>query len=221
MQLRLALAVLVAGLSWVLNGCASWPANASGHSTLWQVQGEHNEVYLLGSIHVLPQSVYPLKAALQKAFEASARVAFEVDLSALTSRDVTREFKQAGWYPRGDALSRHVSPDTKLLLKRFLPALGLSWERVQRLRPWFLAELVSARYLQAAGFRDDLGVDEYFYRKALAEGKPVQGLETLHAQAQILTGFTDRDSEGYLRSTLTGVPQAGASLAGSTSTRQS
>jgi uncharacterized protein YbaP (TraB family) len=208
----LALAVLVAGWSWALNGCASWSGLSSGHSTLWQVEGEHNEVYLLGSVHVLPQSAYPFKAALQKAFKASARVAFEIDLSAATSHDVTKEFERAGWYPSGDALSRHVSAETKLLLERVLPALGSSWERVQHLRPWFIAELVSSRYLQAAGFRDDLGVDEYFYREARAEGKPVQGLETLRDQAQILTGFTDQDSEDYLRSTLTGLPASSAML---------
>ncbi|HEY0789432.1 MAG TPA: TraB/GumN family protein [Chthoniobacterales bacterium] len=212
MRRRCALAVLVAGLSWALNGCADSSSLLSGHSTLWRVEGEHNAVYLLGSIHVLPPSAYPFKSSLQRAFKASARIAFEVDLSASTSHDVTREFKRSGWYPSGDTLSRHVSPDTELLLKRVLPALGTSWERVQRLRPWFLAELVSSRYLQSAGFRDDLGVDEYFYRKAQAEGKPVQGLETLRDQAQILTGFTDRDSEEYLRSTLTELPASLAML---------
>jgi uncharacterized protein YbaP (TraB family) len=60
--------------------------------------------------------------------------------------------------------------------------------------------------LEAAGFRADLGIDEYFYRQARARGKKVQGLETLRDQAQILSGFTDRQSEEYLRSTLAGLP---------------
>jgi uncharacterized protein YbaP (TraB family) len=66
--------------------------------------------------------------------------------------------------------------------------------------------------LEAAGFRADLGIDEYFYRQARARRKNVQGLETLRDQAQILTGFTDRQSEEYLRSTLAGLPAYSALL---------
>lgn len=208
---RLVLAAF-ASLLLGLAGCADVSRSSGSHSTLWRIQGDQNVVYLLGSVHILPSSAYPLKPALQRAFDESQRVVFEINLGTVTSRNVTQEFKRTGIYPPGETLARHVSPGTRTLLQRTLPQLGISWESVQRFRPWFLAELLSSRYLEAVGFHADLGVDEYFYRQARARRKQIQGLETLRDQAQILSGFTDRQSEEYLRSTLAGLPAYSALL---------
>jgi uncharacterized protein len=208
---RLVLAAL-ASLGFVLAGCAGVGGLSHSHNTLWRIRGDHNVVYLLGSVHILPSSAYPLKPALQRAFDESQRVVFEINLGTVTTRDVTHEFKRTGFYPSGQSLAGHVSPGTSAILRRTLPQLGISWTSVQRFKPWFLAELLSSRYLEAAGFHADLGVDEYFYRQARARHKAVQGLETLRDQAQILTGFTDRQSEEYLRSTLAGLPAYAALL---------
>jgi uncharacterized protein len=208
---RLVLAAF-ASLLLGMAGCAGVGDLSGSHSTLWRIQGDHNVVYLLGSVHILPSSAYPLKPALQRAFDESQRVVFEINLGNVTSQDVTHEFKRTGFYPPGETLARHVSPGTSAVLQRTLPQLDVSWESVQRLRPWFLAEILSSRYLEAVGFHADLGIDEYFYRQARARRKEVQGLETLRDQAQILTGFTDRQSEEYLRSTLAGLPAYSALL---------
>jgi uncharacterized protein YbaP (TraB family) len=203
-----AFASLLLGLA----GCADVGDLSGSHSTLWRIQGDHNVVYLLGSVHILPSSAYPLKPALQRAFNESQRVVFEINLGSVTTQDVTQEFKRTGFYPPGETLAQHVSPGTSAILQRTLPRLRVSWESVQRFRPWFLAELLSSRYLEAVGFHADLGIDEYFYRQAHARRKEVQGLETLRDQAQILSGFTDRQSEEYLRSTLAGLPAYSALL---------
>lgn len=209
---RLVLAAF-ASLLWLgLAGCADVRNSSSSRSTLWRVRGEHNVVYLLGSVHTLPRSVYPLKPALQRAFDESQRVVFEINLENATSRKVTQEFERTGFYPPGGTLAEHVSPGTAAILRRTLSELGIAWENVQRFRPWFLAELLSTRYLEAVGFHADLGIDEYFYRQARARRKQVQGLETLRDQAEILSRFTDRQSEEYLRSTLAGLPAYSALL---------
>ena len=204
----------MASLVLCLAGCAGVGdlSSTADRSTLWRIRGDHNVVYLLGSVHVLPSSAYPLKPALQRAFDESQRVVFEINLGTVTSRDVTQEFKRTGFYPPGETLGEHVSPGTRAILQRTLSQLGVPWESVQRFRPWFLAELLSSRYLETVGFRSDLGVDEYFYRQACAKRKEVQALETLRDQARILSGFTDRQSEEYLRSTLAGLPAYSALL---------
>jgi len=209
---RLVLTAFVSLLLLGLAGCADIGSSSGSRSTLWRIQGEHNVVYLLGSVHTLPRSAYPLKPALQRAFDESQRVVFEINLGNVTSRNVTQEFKRTGFYPPGETLAEHVSPGTAAILRRTLPQLGISWESVQRFRPWFLAELLSSRYIEAVGFHADLGIDEYFYRQARARRKAVQGLETLRDQAEILSRFTDRQSEEYLRSTLTGLPAYSAVL---------
>jgi uncharacterized protein len=83
----------------------------------------------------------------------------------------------------------------------------LSLKRVEHLKPWFLAEALSSRTLERAGFTTRFGIDIYFYRKAKAAGKPVLGLETLRDQAEIFDRFDDRQNEQYLLSTLSGLPE--------------
>ena len=87
-----------------------------------------------------------------------------------------------------------------------LPLYGLSLKKVEHLKPWFLAEALSSRTLEMAGFSDRLGIDLYFYHKAKAAGKPVLGLETLRDQAEIFDQFNDEQNEQYLLSTLSGLP---------------
>lgn len=186
--------------------CSAIPVAQTGRDTLWRVSGDHNTVYLLGSIHVLPRTAYPFRPALQKAFDDAQRLVFEVDLDKFTTQNLRTEFERTGFYPPSDSLSRHLSAQANHFLALILPAFGTSLDRVQRFKPWFLAEMLSSRYLQLAGYRDDLGVDMYFYRKAKAEGKPVFGLETIRDQAEIFESFDDREGEAYLLSTIASLP---------------
>jgi uncharacterized protein YbaP (TraB family) len=170
--------------------------------TLWKLRGDHNTLYLLGSVHVLSQKSYPLKPALNRAFDDSRNVVFEIDLNRFTTTSFRQEFRRTALYPPGQSLSKKISSETVELLKEVLPVYGLTLKRVERLRPWFIAEWLSSQTLEMAGFSESLGVDIYFFRKARATGKPVLGLETLRDQAQIFDHFSDEENERYLVGTL-------------------
>lgn len=190
----------------LLESCASTDRIGESKATLWKVQGDHNRVYLLGSIHVLSKQAYPLKPALDRAFDDAKKVVFEIDLSRFTQQSFKKEFRRTAFYPPGQSLVKKLTPQTIELLNSLLPLYGLSLKKVARLKPWFLAETLSSRTLEMSGFSDRLGVDLYFYRKAKAVGKPVLGLETLRDQAEIFDRFDDKQNEQYLLSTLSGLP---------------
>jgi uncharacterized protein len=199
-------------LSWTLlfNACSTWP-DSGNRSTLWQVKGSHNSVYLLGSIHVLPSSAYPLHPALQQAFNNSQRVVFEVDLNTVSQQAVLREFEEVGLYPSGDNLERHVSPATIRLVKQVLAKLGISYKKARRFKPALLGELITSRYTELAGFREDLGVDRYFFSQAKNTRKPVLGLETVRDQARVLSS-DDTSGEARLVEAIVSLPEAKAIL---------
>ena len=190
----------------LFNACSTWSASGS-KSTLWQVQGSHNSVYLLGSIHVLPASAYPLHPALQTAFNNSQRVVFEVDLNRVSQQAVLHEFEEVGLYPPGDNLEHHVSPQTISLVKDVLAKLGISYKKARRFKPGLLGELITSRYTELAGFREDLGVDRYFYSQAKDTRKPVLGLETVRDQARVLSS-DDASGEVHLVEAIASLPAA-------------
>ena len=190
----------------LLCACLTTNKLVESKATLWKVKGDHNTMYLLGSIHVLSKHAYPLKPALERAFDDANQVVFEIDLTQFTPTSFRQEFKRTALYPSGQSLSKKLSPGTIELLKSVLPDYGLTLDKVERFKPWFLAEWLSSRALEMAGFSDQLGVDFYFYHKAKAAGKPVLGLETLRDQAQIFDSFNDQESELYVVSTISGLP---------------
>jgi len=190
----------------LLCACSTTNKLVESKATLWKVKGDHNTMYLLGSIHVLSKHAYPLKPALERAFDDANQVVFEIDLTQFTPTSFRQEFKRTALYPSGQSLSKKLSPGTIELLKSVLPDYGLTLDKVERFKPWFLAEWLSSRALEMAGFSDQLGVDFYFYHKAKAAGKPVLGLETLRDQAQIFDSFNDKENELYLVSTISGLP---------------
>jgi uncharacterized protein len=189
-------------LSLLSLSCSTISPIPGSKVTLWNVRGDHNTLYLLGSVHVLSQKSYPLKPALNRAFDDSQRIVFEIDLNRFTTTSFRQEFRRTALYPPGESLSKKISPETAELLKEVLPVYGLTLKRVERLKPWFIAEWLSSRTLEMAGFSESLGVDIYFFRKARATGKPVLGLETLRDQAQIFDHFSDEENERYLVGTL-------------------
>ena len=190
----------------LLGSCAASPQGGGSKATLWKMQGDHNTVYLLGSIHVLSRRTYPLKPALESAFNDASQIVFEIDLTRFTQKSLKDEFRRTAFYPSGQSLSKKLTPETIQLLNDLLPLYGLSLRKVDRMKPWFLAEALSTLTLEMAGFSDRLGVDLYFYRKAKAAGKPVLGLETLRDQAEIFDRFNDQQNEQYLLSTIFGLP---------------
>ena len=198
---RCAEIVALLGLIALLAGCSNLGGFSKNKSALWRIRGEHNIVYLLGSVHILPKSVYPLHPALERAFADSQEVAFEVDISRATNGQVRQAFSDIGTYPRGDDLSNHVSPLTLQIVKLACAQLGVSYEKAKKFKPNLLAELLSLRYTELAGFREDLGVDMYFYQRAKALNKPIFGLESVSDQANVLLQ-NDKQGEQHLLFTI-------------------
>ena len=79
-------------------------------ATLWKVQGDHNRVYLLGSIHILSKQAYPLKPALERAFNDTSQLVFEIDLTRFTEKKFKEEFSRTAFYPPGQSLRKSLAP---------------------------------------------------------------------------------------------------------------
>jgi uncharacterized protein len=188
-----------------LTACATFREQTS-KDVLWRVTTGHSTLYLLGSVHVLPRSAYPLRPALEHAFSNSERLVFEINIGTVTRSSLRAEATRAGFYPPGQSLSKNVSPQTLLLLREVLPNFGLTLKKVNRLRPSFLAQMLETRILAQAGYSPDYGVDLYFYRRAVIARKPVMGLETLRDQTNLFRGLTPSQDEQYLVRTIRALP---------------
>ncbi len=65
------------------------PAGAAERSVVWSVRGEHNTVYLFGSIHVLRAGDVGLPPAAVAAYDDAEQLVMEIDMDDPAVADPT------------------------------------------------------------------------------------------------------------------------------------
>ncbi len=211
--LLILMAVTVGGVCWG-HGDLGEPENAAGDEAtphfLWRAVGpQGTEVFLLGSIHALPQDAYPLPEVVENAFEGASVVVFEVDLSDVET--IGGRLFAAGALKPGQRLQEVLSPPTRALLKNHLEATGLSDGVFEAMKPWMAALTLTTLELMKAGYSTEAGLDLHFARRAAADDKQIEAFESAAYQIALFADMSAVESESFLRYTLrdleTVVPQ--------------
>lgn len=186
---RLLLPVLLVVASFSTHADVPPQPAASKHiPLLWKVSDQDNSVYLLGSFHMLKPDDYPLSPDVDAAFADSSSLVFEVAPSDLLSPETAVKFQQAAGYSDGKTLSQVLPEDVKARLEQLLSATGGSLAQVEASEPWAVSLGMILGLAQAAGFRQEQGLDMHFIRLAGESGKPVAGLESVDDQIAALDG---------------------------------
>ncbi len=172
---------------------------------IWAVEGKRNTVYLMGSIHVLKQSSYPLPQAIEKAYNCCKRVVFETDISGMSSAESQSMMMKNALYSGSETLSRSISDHTYSMIREKLSASGLPIENFERFRPWFIALTIVAGEIQRLGYNPMLGIDQHFYRKAVGDRKELLFLESNESQINLMAGLSSYQQEDFLEVALKGV----------------
>ena len=113
-----------------------------GHSrkhSLWKINSKINTVYLLGSVHVLKSDAYPLDEIIEKAYENSPRLFFEINFGQVDAQRLQQLSFAKGVYHKGRTLKDDLSSQTYESVKKRLAGQGLNIERFERFKPWLLA----------------------------------------------------------------------------------
>lgn len=200
------IAVAISLLLLVVFGAGS-PAQqnqttAPTKNCLWEVRASANSVYLLGSLHVLKSSAYPLAAEIERVYAASPKIVFETDIGAMLDPAVQAKMLELGLYPEGQDLFQNISGSTRRKLEEKLKDLGMPPSYFSRFKPWFLAVTLTTLELQRLGFNVQYGVDFHFYTKARADEKELEYLETVEFQLDLLGKMNVQDQQAFLSQTL-------------------
>src|ERR1700722_16076944 len=188
-------------LAWALT--ASIPARAdSTLHCLWELHGKHNIVYLLGSIHTLRASDYPLAPAVVDAYKSAEALVMEIDLNELASAEVQSEMLGSATLTDGKTLHDILGAARYARAETMAREVGLDLALFDRFAPWFVAEAISQMQLMQLGFDPSSGVEMYFVGRARTDGKSIAGLETAHDQIALFQGMSMDSQAEYLVSSL-------------------
>ena len=183
-QRRLLLAFLLAGLTS--------PAGADGGHplSLWQVSGQGNRVYLLGSIHLLREQDHPLPSAIYDAYADSDKLIMELDMDDLDPIESQALSSQLGLIQDGRSLRDLMGEPLYSEAVALADAVQIPLSLLAQSEPWYAAMNVEIMLLMRIGFNPQFGVENSLMNLAVAERKEILGLETLRQQLEILDGLS-------------------------------
>lgn len=181
---------LVRGLAGaLLLAFAAGPVEARGQSSVWVLKGAKNTVYLAGSVHALPREHAQLPAQFESAYAAAHSIVMEVDLDDMDPLEAVQFVTSRGTLPEGETLAAVIGEPGYTKVQKLAATLEVPEIVIQKLEPWAAAMVLTQFALMKSGYDPQLGIDMQLVERARADGKPVDGLETVVDQLGI---FDDR-----------------------------
>ncbi|NND61098.1 MAG: TraB/GumN family protein [Gammaproteobacteria bacterium] len=168
-------------LSLLLLSCAC--RTVSGPTPLiWQVSGERNDIYLLGSMHVLRPDDYPLPAPFASSYLDAEQLVMELDLDDLQPADIQRAMGELGIDPERRTLAELMGEAAWSRALGAAEKIDIDLRTFQAYEPWVVSLLVVDLQMQRLGFKVEHGIEAHYVDRARADGKSITGLETVDQQ---------------------------------------
>lgn len=196
-----ALAVAAAG------SCS--PRAPAGEPAIWRIADADSEIWLYGTVHLLPPDLQWRGPEFETAFGAAEELVTETDAS---DTSIARLSQELGALPAGETLAARLSGDNAQRLDRAARRLGVDPAALQRQRPWLAALQLSYAAAVRAGHRPEAGVEAVLTPQARARGMRVSYLETPEQQVRILASLTPADEMRFLLLTLDDVDEGAQAL---------
>lgn len=174
--------------------------DAGSKGLLWKATNGDNTLYLLGTIHLDRDNVYPLHKSLRDAIQASEEVIFELDLNDQEGIALLQSLQT---YQDGTTLADHISPALYQRVQAAAAALGMEPNGLDTYKPWALASTFSTLSMQDDTTGSNaMAIDSYVNAAAVNAGKAIGAVETYAFQGGIFDGLSPEYQETYLDSCL-------------------
>ncbi|SDA14636.1 hypothetical protein SAMN02910447_00871 [Ruminococcus sp. YE71] len=183
-------------------------AAASSSPAVWKATSADGKVmYMVGTMHALSVSDYPMSAALGEAFAACDTLAVEiynVDASRMT--DSYEHMDQ--FLPNGDSIDKHLTAEQYELLQKKLTENGESADSFDEYMPWYAYDELT--YISDGDDSGDkkvfhkFGIDSILQISANAEGKEIVSLETVQEKYDNKEKLTDEEAGLLIKNTCIG-----------------
>ena len=178
-------------------------AQARDRHLLWAVEGEHNTVWLLGSVHVLRAGDATLPTAAEEAFVDAELIVMEDDLYGADADPLAlaTAMQSQALLPEGQTLRSVLGSDYAAMNAQARQS-GIDLASLDPFAPWLVAMAVLDQEMARRGYLPEHGVEQTLARRAARQGKPIEGLETAAEQFAMLASMPLPTQKRFLQMTL-------------------
>jgi uncharacterized protein YbaP (TraB family) len=164
---------------------------------VWKAEKEGSTLYLGGTFHLLRPADFPLPPEFDAAYTASDLLVFETDMAAMQSVSTQLKIMQAAMYTDGTTLADHLKPETFKLISDQCEAKGLPVAFIKNYKPSIAMVTLMMLDLSELGVTEQ-GVDTSLHKRAVADNKPVLGLESVDEQIEMLLSMGAEDPDEFI-----------------------
>ena len=172
---------------------------AGADNFLWEVENGKNKVYLLGSIHIMPEDTYPLDDKIESAFKEADVLVVEVDITKIDQGKIQAFIAEKASYEEGKSLQTEIPADMYKSLSEKFEELGVPMAQIDIYKPWFVSMTLGLLGLQKLNITAGQGIDLHFLNQANEKEMEILDLETAGAQLEILASNPDQVQIDYLQ----------------------
>lgn len=177
---------------------------------MWVVEdADGNRIYLLGSIHIGTEDMFPLCDEIMDAFSSCDYLAVEYDILAAekalenATAEETAAYAAQFLYTDGTTIKDHLSADTYGKAVAYLKEKGCYSNTTDYFVAPYWESVITQLMTADTGYSSDYGVDRYLINSAYEKGITVLDVESEQYQIGVLMSAADEVSEVSLKSVLT------------------
>ncbi len=186
---------------------------ATAFPVVWHLSDEDSDIYILGTVHVLPPELDWQSEEIVAAFESADTIWFEAPVADPGAGMRTVQLmNQYGLNAPGNPLSGQISEEGRELLVEILSRFGIGASDLDAMRPWMAAMTLSMAFVQSQGYEPESGVDFVLWREANISGKEIFYFETLEQQVRFMADLPPEIEAAFLEQTLMEFNSTGSQL---------
>ncbi len=161
---------------------------------LWKVKSGKATVYMLGSIHLMKENIYPLDDAIENAYKSSDNLVVEVNMENINPFSMLKK----AMYQDSNTLEMNVSKEVFARISASFDKNKVKKELYNKYRPWFAVINLLGLELMGNGYSAEFGIDKYFMDNAKKEKKNILELESFDQQIDMLENGVQKYEKSFI-----------------------
>jgi len=183
----------------LLSGLFSNVAHAD--ASVWKVSKGDSELFIAGTVHILPPSQFPLPSEFNQAYQQADSIVLEAKLPDPSDQKAQMAMIQQLSYPAGEKLSQVVSESTYKELAQYLTGLGVNLDELNGFKPGFIVSMMTVMAAHKAQLAGE-GVDAYYAKLAKKDSKKMAYLETPQFQLNMIANMGKGSEDKFIQEAL-------------------